>query len=250
MTNPAQSVLHMRWVLKDVTDRSNTYTFGITVAHTDSDGVLASFPSGDLEQIADAGIDFVDNVATGAVQPLGYYLSHSCSRASNDGLITLTDVSNALGSHEVAGSPIYDAPFTLTGGASSLGWPEQCCQTISWRADYGTDPEFGTHTRPRADDRNRMFFGPLSSYVAAEGSEVPTRVQFSPQFLGDVTAAFIHLSGEILALDETDTGISWIAAWSRKNAAVKRAVEHSQQLYPTTQRRRNNVRPPLSWIGL
>lgn len=249
MANPVASIMHARFILSDSSDRSSKYSFGITAALEDGVGGLVGAGSTDINNLTGTLIDFLNTTIGSAAHPLCFYLGHSASRASNASEIALFDVSNALGLHEIAGPPYTVLPFTLGASSTAQTVPEQVCQTIAWRAGYGSDEEFGTHTRPRADDRNRMYFGPLSTATYTEDEETPTRVTFNTQFQTDVFDAFVGMRNALL----TNGGSSneWVVmAWSRKNAAIKPAIDFSQQLYPTTQRRRISKRPNLIWTPL
>lgn len=249
MTNPANSVLKVRYLYKCNSDRSLTYSFGFAIANFLPGSVLDSLSDDQIIALSDILPAFVNTAPPGSSTALGYYLSPSISRATNDAEVTLTDISNQLGLHEPAGSPFSIIPFTPTGTSGSGGLPEQVCQTISFRANYGTDPEFGTHLRPRASDRNRLYFGPLSSTTIQADSETPSRIEFATTFLDNCSNSLTKLQTDLAGDTGTDSSAPSLVAWSRKEAAVKPCVDYSQQLFPTTQRRRIDSRPPLMWTA-
>lgn len=248
MANPVGSILHNRWTLSDVTDRSSKYTFGITTQMVDSVGGLVTPLAGDIEVLQVALQQFLQQDATGQTNSLQTYLSQACSQANNASEIVSYDVSNALALHEVTGPPYAISPFTLVIPSGEVNLPEQVAQVISWRTNYGTDEEFGTNTRPAADDRARMYFGPLNVAALAFEAGSPGRSKWSTTFLDDVSVAFNQMNTVLLANAGGTSGQSWqIVVWSRKLGVVKIAYDFSQQLYPATQRRRLDVRPNLVW---
>jgi hypothetical protein len=248
MTNPVGSIIHARYILQGNSDRADKYSFGWTFYFGEFSGPAGTPDTSDWDGMSGYLIAFLNTAFGGMVEPLSYYLSPSLSRAGNASELVYTDVSNSLGTGEPAGSPFAIYPFTLGPAATAMGLPEQVCQTISWRASYGTDAEYGTHVRPRADDRNRMYFGPLSSVTTQADSETPTRVEFTPQFISDVGIAITTVEAQLLEYHSSEPPNGWaLCAWSRKEAAVKYAQYYSQQQFPTTQRRRIDKRPLLLW---
>ena len=248
MANPPGSILHCRYLLRDNSDRSLTFSFGWTWQCWD--GTSLQSPSGsDLTNLSTALVAFMNTTLGGATNPISDYIGPSASRATNASEVVMYDIANALGRGELAGSPYSVVPFTLGPAGQTSNLPEQVCQTLAWRANYGPDPEFGTHLRPRADDRNRMYIGPLILATTTMDAESPGRVEFTTGFLSDCYKAFSTTYSTLLPPEYT--GNAWeLVAWSRKLAAVKPATEFSQNLYPTTQRRRIDKRPLLAWTQL
>jgi hypothetical protein len=248
VTLPTGSIVHARYILQGVSDRADKYTFGWTYRFGPFEGGTPTPVTSDWDGLSGFLIAFLNTHFGDQTNPLAYYLSPSVSRASNACELTYTDISNDLGATEPAGSPFAIYPFTLGPSATAMGLPEQCCQTISWRAPYLTDPEYGTHLRPRADDRNRMYFGPISQVTTQADSETPTRVAFTDQFIADVGIAMQQtFDGLFNWTGGTGGATWWLQAWSRKKAEVQQVSYYSQQAYPTTQRRRIDKRPLLLW---
>lgn len=251
MANPIGSILHTRYLLSGNSDRSSKFSFGLTTQFFNvTTSELVTPLSADLGNLTSAMIAFLNSNPPTRGEQLSEFISPAASRGANASELASYDVSNALGLHELAGSPWSVSAFTLNAtGNNPL--PEQVCQTVAWRANYGADPEFGTHDRPRADDRNRMYLGPLVTNVIQSDSESPIRTEFTTDFLSLISAAFDQM---VTAFTANTGGTANVAiqlvAWSRKLAAVKPAAEFSQQLFPTTQRRRLDVRPNLVWTGL
>jgi hypothetical protein len=248
MVNPDMSVIHARWQFVLNSDRSTKASFGATFGFYDTDGGLTGAEPSDITQLYNACLDYIQEVQGDASHALGFYLSSSLSRGDNEAEITFTDVSNALAKGEAAGSPFAIYQYTLIAAQEAQALPEAVCQVVSWRAAYGTDPEYGTHTRPRADDRNRQYFGPLTVGAITSDAESPSRVEFSTYILSDINAAFTQCFSP--TTNETSGSTQNIVAWSRKEAAVKIAVDFSQQLYPCIQRRREDSRPLLDWTPI
>lgn len=248
MANPVGSILHARWLLSDNSDRSQKYSFGATFSCYDGTETLVTPGAADLLFLTDTLIAFLNTALGTNPAPLGAALGTSASRVSNASELVLYDIANALGLGELAGSPYDVTPFTLAASDGFQGLPEQVCQTVSWRAEYGSDAEFGTHTRPRANDRNRMFLGPLSVATITSDTEMPSRIEFTTAFLGHVHEAFVTTMASLSTATATDHFV--LQAWSREKAEVKPAEEFSEQLYPTTQRRRLSSRPNLSWTPI
>jgi len=116
---------------------------------------------------------------------------------------------------------------------------------LSFRSNYGTDPEFGSHTRPRADDRNRIYFGPLITSAIHSDAETPPNIVFTGNFLSDGEIAMAAFNAQVNGL----TDWQWVR-WSRKNAAVAQIVDVASDIVPDTQRRRATKRSNLVWSPL
>lgn len=249
MANPVGSILHSRFLIPDNSDRSSVYSFGMTFQCYNAASELITPSGADLTALNDALIYFLNTAATGQTNALAYYMGISASRATNACEIAHYDISNALGLHEPAGSPYSVLPFTLANAASTPAFPEQVAHVIALRTNYGLDPEFGTGTRPRADDRNRLYFGPLNADCFTSDAESPVRCKMNPNFTDDVFTAYSRLYATLLP--EVATSDFWMpSVWSRKSAAVKQISEFSQDLYPCTQRRRLSKRSNLLWTPL
>jgi len=176
--------------------------------------------------------DFWTDIQTSG-DALGNLLGHVVDR-STGGTIEIYDITTHLdGSPH--GSPIAMGTFTIPapiGTAAPL--PEGCAAVCSFRADYGTDVEFGTGTRPRARDRNRFYFGPLDPATCLTlAGDFSTRLSTTLQ--DTLLQAIVGLDTIISGAD------SWaLQVWSRKNAAVKEPVLAWTDDRPDYQRRRTD----------
>lgn len=192
---------------------------------------LADTTTGSLAAVTTAIELFLNGLAAGQAVAMKDYISTVIDRSANATEIEYYDITTHLAGTP-AGSPIDILTFTLA-AASSGGQtlPEGCAATLEYRADYGTDVEFGPGTRPRARDRNRFYLGPLKD--TAVGLEALTnRCVWTAQFITDILSAAATLQTPF-------SGTTGAVVWSRKNAAVKFPV--AQQLlddHPTYQRRR------------
>lgn len=189
-----------------------------------------------------ATIDLVTNCpnlfnvqGAGASEALYLYLSPVLDRTANHGTISVYDITAHLdGSPH--GSPVDGGTFTLLGGEGTP-MPEGLAACVSYRADYGTDVEYGPHTRPRARDRNRHYFGPLTQ-ACFNFPTSTARVSFASRFMTDCLANTKQV--EVI----TGTGLppdQWnLQVWSRKNASVKPVAEYWMDDRPDYQRRRSD----------
>lgn len=219
--------------------------------------ISAGGVSGNLAILSQAAISFINITATGATQPLCYYLSGVLNRGANLGTVNIYNITGHLDG-SLAGAPVSVAHFTLGPVQVGVGTlPEGVACALSWRADYGLDPEFGpisdiptppdiiadygaqpTHkgrTRPRARDRNRTYIGPLST--ATVGLESSTnRCIFVTQFQNDLLRALFVFA------DLTSSGAPQFAlrAWSRRNASMKIVTTAFLDDRPDFQRRRSD----------
>lgn len=169
--------------------------------------------------------NFMTTVPSGGVAAPGAYLSGCADHGSNHCTMTAYDITGALGLHQDHGGPVATQNFTLpTLAGGWAGFPEGCAAVLSYRGNYGTDVEFGGtppgHTRPRARDRNRFYFGPLNSQATT--TDISTnRCKFKPQFITDMLLAFNTLSQAKIAGGDT-----WLLrVWSRTDAALKVPTE-------------------------
>jgi len=108
--------------------------------------------------------DFYDTVATGGVTSVGAKLSNEIKTTALAHRIDFYDVPVGGGA---IGAPVASREFTI-GTVSTSGLPEECAAVLGFRAEYGTDVEFGSGTRPRSRDRNRIFLGPLSQNTVSQ----------------------------------------------------------------------------------
>lgn len=177
---------------------------------------------------------------TGASNPVVHYLAPSLDNGTNHSTITAYDISTHLdGSPH--GSPVASTTWTCGSpgaAASSTCVPEGCSAVVSFRADYGTDVEFGTGSRPRARDRNRIYVGPIGQPLLQYDSTTQ-RVEFSSTAIGNILHNFNALTATTTS---GGTTYDW-RVWSRKAADVKLITELWMDDRPDYQRRRTDPTP-------
>lgn len=182
-------------------------------------------------------VNFYNAAGTGSTHPLAVYMGAQLDGAANHANMSAYDITGHLdGSPH--GSPVAVQPWTLgvRGGENSL--PSGNAAVISFRADYGTDVEFGPHTRPRARDRNRIYLGPLNQQAMSTDGTTQ-RVLLSSAFITDALGSLFNLSEVV---DETTA--DWVLqVWSRKNASTKLPTEGFMDNRPDYQRRRSDPAP-------
>lgn len=181
---------------------------------------------------------FYNTTASGATIQIANHMSETLDRGTGHAAINVYDITSHLDGSP-AGAPVAATTWTL--GAAATGqtsYPEGVAATLSFRADYGTDVEFGSHARPRARDRNRVYIGPLNSN--AFGSDgVTQRCLLNASFENDCRRALVALSNTI-----DISGLDWnLRVWSRVNAAVKIPTECWMDNRPDYQRRRSDPNP-------
>ena len=180
---------------------------------------------------------FWTTAGTGGTNAVQHYLSPVVDPSVNHATTEIYNITAHLDG-SAHGSPITMTDFTITPSAfNSL--PEGVAATVSFRADYGTDVEFGPGTRPRSRDRNRVYIGPLAN-VSTENDPTSFRCRFKAQFITDCLAALFDLSSSVT----DDTGNEWVLqVWSRKNAATKLPTTGWMDDRPDYQRRRSDPNP-------
>jgi hypothetical protein len=176
-----------------------------------------------------------------------YYMSAALDRTSDVCEVSIFNVNPVGSDPEELGPPIYSGFFTLgaaSGEGAAVEWPNQVAACISFRSDYGTDEEYGTHVRPRADDRGRIYLGPLNGAV-----EALTGVGLQYPCLSTACVADLGLNYANMV---TEAGAAnWIpAVWSRKNKVFKAVTDYAVNNHFDTQRRRGSIVPSLAWTSL
>jgi hypothetical protein len=191
----------------------------------------------DLSLMFTAIEHFYNTVPTGGVSALTHYMAASLDRTSNHASITAYDITTHLDGSP-AGAPVGFANWTLAAGGGASPVPEGVAAAISFRADYGSDVEFGPGDRPRARDRNRIYLGPLDG-VCLRFDATSNRCEFIPQFITDCLKATAVLA---VGIDLSGTPWYW-RQWSRRNAAIKVPLESWMDNRPDYQRRRSDDNP-------
>jgi hypothetical protein len=205
-----QQVLLVRTLLPYVDPSMGRASFAMTWEQVGSDLTV------DQGLVATAIEYFLNTAGPGASEALAYYLSPGLNTATNACEIEFYDVTAHLDGSP-AGAPIGVTSFTLADDMTSqIPLPEGVAALFRWRADYGTDVEYGTGARPRARDRNRFYLGPLNER-AVDGSGAGGTSAFKSQFLTDANDAL----GIIVAGALSGSSENVPVVWSRKNASVK-----------------------------
>lgn len=183
------------------------------------------------------------DVLTGAqTLAMTKYMSPAIDFSNNNCMHTrLYDITDKLSGTVPAGSPIdenfYKPTNVPSAGLQSL--PLEVACALSYRSDYGTDPEFGQPTgnkkgryRPRATHRGRVFFGPL--IITSISNNANNAAAFTATFLSDAQIALSHLvQGPTGTSDVTQ-----MVQWSRKAARVSPITKIDVNSDPDIRRRR------------
>jgi hypothetical protein len=182
--------------------------------------------------------------SSSAGHPSGYYLSPAVSRVANAHEVAIYALDMADPAHYY-GSPVTVGSFTIATGFTGQGMPNEVAVVVSYRADYGSDPEHGGTTRPRADDRGRIYFGPLdaaaSGTLTVLGLSVPV-----------VSSALLTLlSAQISLLATTAFSHHWqMMVWSRKRQQMKEAISKAINQDFDTQERRGLATTLQTWVPM
>jgi hypothetical protein len=144
------------------------------------------------------------------------------------------------------GSPVHVVMWDVAGSPSGTALPNEVACVYSFRADYGTDPEHLGTQRPRAQDRGRIFFGPLTTASMVNTAGAVSGTTFSKLSLGLVNS--LLLAGT--ALHSQLIAATWhLAVWSRHDKVYKQAVMHAVDQSFDTQRKRAIDEPLQSWAA-
>lgn len=224
-------VIHGRTILKSadttVDDASWGFTFESATA-TDFSGIA---------DISTALIAFVNAAGTGGSHPMAHYLGTVADRGSNAGLVELYDVTGHLDG-TAAGAPKSVTNFTISNadGSPASNLPASIACVIGFKSPYGTDVEFGTGTRPRSRDRNRIYLGPLGINTVSDDTTTG-RTKFTAAFRTDVLASMFSLAS-------SHGTAGWaLRVWSRAASAVKLVDQAWMDDQPDVQRRRLDPNP-------
>lgn len=186
-----------------------------------------------LGSSTDVDYSYVQSQITTFLDNLSAYAAYSISQATNACSLEIYDITAHLDG-SAAGAPVSFENFTWSTGieSSSHPLPEAAAILFGYRAAYGTDPEYGPGTRPRARDRGRFYIGPLN--VNATYPEPSTgRCIWET---GAVTAFQTAYSG-LLTPGPGPSSTSMVQ-WSRANAMVKQIATTWIDDAPRYQRRR------------
>jgi hypothetical protein len=180
---------------------------------------------------------FWNNAPAGGVNPISHYISQVMDRGASVSEFIFYDITGHLNGSP-HGAPFATYTWTLGAAGTSGRLPEGVAATVSFRADYGSDVEFGSGTRPRSRDRNRFYLGPLTSDVLSNATS-PAHSHFTSQFMTDCMEALAALQADLQALAHEVN----FMVWSRKNAALKQPILTYMDDRPDYQRRRSDPSP-------
>src|SRR5215831_14312925 len=162
----------------------------------------------------------LNSTPAGGTVAVGTYLSTVLSRSSNQSLVDVYDVTGHLNGTP-AGSPVLASAFTLSAAGTTGVFPEGVACVITLQAPYGTDVEFAPGARPRARDRGRIYFGPISASTASNEA-VTNRTYVGSGTQTNLTKWIKSIN---VITTTSHTVIYNLAVWSRKNAAMKSLQE-------------------------
>jgi hypothetical protein len=184
---------------------------------------------------------FYTTTATGSTQHYAQYMAPSVDNTAGIHWEAYDITGHLDGSPH--GSPIASNTYAFgTPGSAPSPVPEGVAASLSYRRDYGTDVEFirdpVTHkvtSRPRGQDRGRMYLGPLNSNALAFSSGT-SRCVLSTTFMANIIAQLQA------SLKITDSGSNlWhFKQWSRKKASVADLALIWMDDRPDYQRRRTD----------
>lgn len=151
------------------------------------------------------------NTAPSGSPAVNTYLSGALDRFPSRAEIRFYDITAHLdGSRH--GSPYRSHLWTLGGSPTGVSMPNEIACVLSFRADYGNQPEFGPglgphggKERPRARRRGRLYLGPLDDQVATYDTTT-FRTYVQPAMASSATKSAKRL------MDYTD--VKW-GVWSR-----------------------------------
>jgi len=223
---------------------SNRFVFA-----THAPGVSAA---SDAAMLSPFVAHFYTNRPTGATLAVQGYFAPSLQGGSNNLQVKIYDISTHLDGTP-AGAPVSDVFYTCLIPAPGQPMPEGVAAALSFRSDYGTDPEFGPPalmrfsvnprtdvdppgpTRPRARDRGRIYVGPLSP-TPFQYTATTNRTSFTSQFMNDLILAFKNVAASALS-----AAVSYyLSQWSEKNQLVKALTNLWVDDRPDYQRRRSD----------
>jgi hypothetical protein len=185
--------------------------------------------STDLENLT-VDISNFYNVVPSGHNALAGFIAPCISRTAFASKIKWYDLTGHLDG-SAHGSPFATTEFTLSDAVSGAqGLPSEVAVCMSFRAGYGSDPEFAGSTRPRARDRGRIFLGPLTKSVCEEVTN--SRVRVSQSFRETVI-------DRAEALIASTTG-AW-SVWSRAAGTLDPVVAAWVDDAFDTQRRRGEA---------
>lgn len=117
----------------------------------------------DITEIHSALAEFYNTAPAGGTHPVSGWLSPTIDRGALKGVMTTYEIPAVPGP---LGAPVDVSTFTIGGAIPGNGFPSELACALSFHGDYAGVAEFGTHTRPRARHRGRIYIGPLVNATA------------------------------------------------------------------------------------
>jgi hypothetical protein len=206
---------------------------------------LGSASSVDISGIDGITMTFLEGTVSAQATAMTAYMSKVLQTSGTCLTINYYDITAHLDG-SAAGSPIETTTHTWsTGPENEQQLPEEIACCFSYRADYGSAPEFGPgKTRPRASLRGRFYLGPFGILAAGENSN--DAFAWKSTFLTDALYAFNGLLGGYVSGSHQDQPVQW----SRKTATVSHITEYAINNLPDRRARRELKAPNLSWISV
>jgi hypothetical protein len=185
------------------------------------------------------------NSATGPANPVKLYFGpqYLASANSNETAFYAIDVADP---HHYYGSPVSTKLWSFGSVGGGVCLPNECAAVLSYRTNYGTDPEHAGSSRPRASDRGRVYIGPLNEAGIVDVS-LPSGQKFAELDPGLVTA--ISNSASRLFTESAAANWQW-SVWSRKEQAFKAVLDKAVDAYIDSRRNRSVRNPIQTWLGL
>jgi hypothetical protein len=141
---------------------------------------------------------------------IGAYFPWAIDRGGNKADWLVYDLTDHLDGSDTSG-PVAQGTWTVPTISTTGPWPEGSSVCLSFRADYGTDPEFVrdpvTHKvthRPRANKRNRMYI-PINAGCATTNTNNASQV--NPTMASDLLQMAASAANQ--SDSTTGTGNTW-----------------------------------------
>jgi hypothetical protein len=234
------SNLHIRFTFQSLSPVVNPFIWDFSY--------FTTFTTQDISDVSDLCNHIVTSfsaVPTGGTNAPSHYWSGILNGGANASMIDVYDVTNHLDGSK-AGSPVLVSSFTANLGIAGGVVPEGDSVVITMQAPYGTDVEFAPGMRPRARDRGRLYFGPVSANAyTPEG--VTNRCLITTTCRGDLTKWIKAIN---VYTSSPHTVVWNLGVWSRKNAAMKSLQEVWIDDRPDYTRRRAGKAATKTVLGL
>lgn len=188
------------------------------------------------DELAGLAGNFGNTLTSGGTTSIFRQFPPSIDHTPGACYVTATDITNNLDG-SAAGSPGASVPFTAVGTPPLQPMPEGVAGTLSFRSDYGSDPEFLGHTRPRATHRNRIYL-PVGAQALSNDATTKRTTLGTNWFTAlNTWLPLIATIGDVVG----GTGNTWKwVQWSKKAARVLNIIQAWADDRPDYQRRRTD----------